>query len=198
MVDLPDTYSLTANSPEELVAREFIIREQPDVVVALVDAAILERSLYLVAELVSLPAPVIVGLNMMDVARQEGLQIDAQKLEAAMGVRVVPMSATHNVGVRELIEAIGQAVRGEYVYAPQRPEIRADHAEVLAEIERLVTEWVPQPYPPDWVALKLLEGDEEITRLMHAHLPAEQWEAAHEVLKNHEDALVAVASGRYE
>lgn len=198
LVDLPGTYSLTANSAEEVIAREFIVRERPDVVVALVDAAILERSLYLVAELVSLPAPVIVGLNMMDVAQQEGLQIDAQKLESAMGVRVVPMSATHNVGVRELVEAIGQAVHGEYVYTPHRPEIRADHAQVLAEIERLVSPWVPSPYPPDWVALKLLEGDEEITRLMQQHLPAEQWEAVHNVLKNHEDALVAVASGRYD
>lgn len=198
LVDLPGTYSLTANSAEEVIAREFIVRERPDVVVALVDAAILERSLYLVAELVSLPAPVIVGLNMMDVAQQEGLQIDAQKLEAAMGVRVVPMSAAHSIGVRELVEAVGEAVRGEYVYVPRRPEIRADHAEVLVEIERLVTEWVPQPYPPDWVALKLLEGDEEITRLMQAHLPAERWEAVHNILKRHEDALVAVASGRYE
>jgi len=198
LVDLPGTYSLTANSPEELVAREFIIRERPDVVVALVDAAILERSLYLVAELVALPAPVIVGLNMMDVAQQEGMQIDPQKLEATLGVRVVPMSASHNVGVRELVEAIGQAARGDYIYTPKRPEIRADHAEVLAEITRLVTEWVPQPYPPDWVALKLLEGDEEITRLMQAHLPAERWEAVHDILKAHEDALVAVASGRYE
>lgn len=198
LVDLPGTYSLTANSPEELVTREFIIRERPDVVVALVDAAILERSLYLVAELVALPAPVIIGLNMMDVAQQEGMQIDAQRLEAEMGVRVVPMSATHNVGVRELVEAIGQATRGDYIYTPKRPEIRADHAEVLAGITRLVTEWVPQPFPPDWVALKLLEGDEEITRLMQEHLPAERWEAVHDILKAHEDALVAVASGRYE
>ncbi|MCX7681688.1 MAG: ferrous iron transport protein B [Anaerolineae bacterium] len=198
LVDLPGTYSLTANSAEEVIAREFIVREKPDVVVALVDAAILERSLYLVAELVSLPAPVIVGLNMMDVAHQEGLEIDVQKLEAALGVRVVPMSAAHNVGVRELVEAVDQAVRGEYLYAPRRPAIRADHAEVLAEIERLVSPWTPSPYPPHWVALKLLEGDEEITRLMQAHLPAEQWETVHKILKAHEDALVAVASGRYE
>ena len=75
LVDLPGTYSLTANSPEEVIAREFILREQPDVVVALVNASNLERSLYLVAELVTLPAPVVVALNMMDVAAQEGLCI---------------------------------------------------------------------------------------------------------------------------
>ena len=68
LVDLPGTYSLTANSPEEVIAREFILREQPDVVVAVVSAANLERSLYLVAELICLPAPLVVALNMMDVA----------------------------------------------------------------------------------------------------------------------------------
>src|SRR5574340_1697478 len=72
LVDLPGTYSLTANSPEEVIAREFIVREQPDVVVAVVSAANLERSLYLLAELLALHAPVVVALNMMDVARQEG------------------------------------------------------------------------------------------------------------------------------
>ena len=72
IVDLPGTYSLTANSLEEVIARDYIIKERPDVVVAVVDAAILERSLYLVAELLPLPAPVIVGLNMIDVADREG------------------------------------------------------------------------------------------------------------------------------
>src|ERR1700690_1383486 len=84
LVDLPGTYSLTANSPEEVIAREFILREQPDVVIAVVNAANLERSLYLVAELVTLPAPVIVALNMMDVASQEGLCIEPQVLEAGL------------------------------------------------------------------------------------------------------------------
>jgi ferrous iron transport protein B len=113
LVDLPGTYSLTANSAEEVVAREFIIREQPDVVLVLVDAAILERSLYLVAELVSLPAPVIVGLNMIDVAEQEGMQIEPDVLAAALGVPVVPMIATKNIGVRELVETVDQVASGK-------------------------------------------------------------------------------------
>jgi ferrous iron transport protein B len=198
LVDLPGTYSLTANSVEEVIAREFIIRDRPDVVVALVDAAILERSFYLVAEILSLPVRVIVALNMMDVAQQEGFRIEPEVLEAALGVKVVPMVAAKNIGVRELLEGIDEVAHDDYTYAPKRPEIRADHQEVLDEIERLVEGCVPEPYPQDWVALKLLEGDREITRMMQECLSGEQWDRVHDVLRAHDDALVAVASGRYE
>jgi ferrous iron transport protein B len=197
-VDLPGTYSLTANSTEEVVAREFIIRERPDVVVAVVDAATLERSLYLVAELVSLPAPVIVGLNMMDVARQEGVHIEPEVLEAAMAVQVVPMVASKNIGTRNLVKAIGAAADGDYVYAPKRPEVRADHQELLAKIGTLIAGYVPAPYPQEWVALKLFEGDQEVTRMMEGCMPTELWGEIQDVLRAHDDALVAVASGRYE
>jgi ferrous iron transport protein B len=198
LVDLPGTYSLTANSAEEVIAREFIIRERPDVVVAMVDAAILERSLYLVAELLPLGASVIVGLNMIDVAEQEGFHIEPQVLEAALGARVVPMVASKNIGVRELVAAIDAAMRGECTYKPTLPEIRADHQAVLAQIGELIAGCVPEPYPSDWVALKLLEGDREVTEMMQACLPAERWQEVHDVLRAHDDALVAVASGRYE
>jgi ferrous iron transport protein B len=198
LVDLPGTYSLTANSAEEVVAREFIIRERPDVVVALVDAALLERSLYLVAELVPMPAPVIVALNMMDVAQQEGFEIEPEVLEAALGVPVVPMVATRSEGVRTLLETVDHVAHGEFPYAPKPPHIRADHREVLEEIKALIDDRVPDPYPHAWVALKLLEGDREVTQMMQDCLSEEQWEAVHDVLRAHDDALVAVASGRYE
>jgi ferrous iron transport protein B len=198
LVDLPGTYSLTANSSEEVIAREFIIRERPDVVVALVDAAILERSLYLVAELVTLPAPVVVGLNMIDVAEQEGVHIEPEVLEAALGIPVVPMIATRNIGMRELLETVDRVAKGEIVCNPKPPQIRQDHQEVLEQIEELITGCVPAPYPQQWVTLKLLEGDQEVTAMMQKCLTASQWEAVHDVLRAHDDALVAVASGRYE
>jgi ferrous iron transport protein B len=198
LVDLPGTYSLTANSAEEVIAREFIVRERPDVVVAMVDAAILERSLYLVAELLPLGAPVVVGLNMIDVAEQEGFHIEPEVLEAALGAKVVPMVASKNVGVRELVAAVDEVARGDREYAPKLPEIRADHRAVLDEIGELLEGCVPAPYPQDWVALKLLEGDREITEMMRECLPEERWRAVQDVLRAHDDALVAVASGRYE
>jgi ferrous iron transport protein B len=198
LVDLPGTYSLTANSPEEQVARDYIIRERPDVVVVVVDAAILERSLYLLAEIMHLPVPVILGLNMVDVARQQGLRIDPKVLEAALGIPVVPMVASRNQGVRELLQQVVAVVRGEVVPAPNRPAIREDHQAVLSKLLELAGPYIPAPYPPGWVALKLLEGDREITRLVREQLPAEVWTAVEAILHEHEDAVLAVAGGRYD
>jgi ferrous iron transport protein B len=198
LVDLPGTYSLTANSPEEIIAREFVLREQPDLVVAVVNAANLERSLYLVAELIALSSPLVVALNMMDVAAQEGIQVEPEVLETALGVPVVPMTATRSTGARELIRIVQETLDGHGLGAPHPPEIRTDHRAVLAEVSRHIAGHVPQPYPADWVALKLLEGDSEITRTMQTALPPEKWVAVQTVLREHDDALLAIASGRYE
>ena len=198
LIDLPGTYSLSANSPEEVIARDFIITERPDVVIAIINAASLERTLYLVAELLPLPAPLVVGLNMIDVAQQEHLEIDPQVLEAALRVPVVPMVASKNQGVRELFDAVDEVVRHQEGYAPNIPEIREDHHEVLAELEDLIQDAVPPPYPHDWIALKLFEGDQVITGMIQESLSPDKWEAVHDILVEHDDGMMAVASGRYE
>jgi ferrous iron transport protein B len=119
-------------------------------------------------------------------------------LEAALGIPVVPIVATRNEGIHDLVEAIDGLVRDPLRYAPRRPEVREDHRAVLAEIETLISGYVPSPYPTQWVALKLLEGDGEMTRMARGQLPAERWEQVHDVLRQHEDAVLAVAGGRYE
>ncbi len=198
VVDLPGTYSLTANSLEERIARDYIIKEKPDVVVAMVNAASLERNLYLVAELLPLPVPVIVALNMVDVAESEGMKVEPHVLEAALGVPVVPMVATKGRGVKLLLEEIDRLVEGEVDYLPHRPQIREDHLEVVEGIESLVNPYVPDPYPRRWVALKLLEGDAEITEMMRERMKEDTWQKVHAILHQHEDGVVAVASGRYD
>lgn len=198
LIDLPGTYSLTANSEEERVARDFIVRERPDVVIAVVDAAILERSLYLLAELLLLPAPVILALNMVDVAAQEGIHVEPAVLQAALGIPVVPMSAAHGRGLVELLEAVRQLLAGEVSYQPKQPTIRSDHEMVLSQLLSLVAPHVPQPYPTEWVALKLLEGDDEITAVMQAQLPPAIWSEVHALLHKHEDAILDIAGARYE
>ncbi len=115
IVDLPGTYSLTANSPEELIAREYILTQRPDVIVAIVDAAILERSLYLVAELVQLGVPLVVGLNMIDVATQNGTRIDTAKLSEAIGVPVIDLIAAKKIGIDQLVQATIQAARSSAI-----------------------------------------------------------------------------------
>jgi ferrous iron transport protein B len=198
LVDLPGTYSLTANSPEEVIAREFILREQPAVVVAVVSAANLERSLYLVAELLSLDTPVVVAMNMMDVAEQEGIHVEPKVLEAALGIPVIPMTASKAVGVRELLWVVQEVVSGKRTLKPHIPEVQQDHREVLATIKSLIKGSIPTPYPENWVALKLLEGDAEVSRMIQVELSTSNWEAVQIVLRAHDDAYMAVASGRYE
>ena len=89
LVDLPGTYSLTANSEEERIARDYLIREKPDLVIAIVNAAALERNLYLIAELLALDVPLVVGLNMIDVAEQHGIHVEPHVLSAALGLPVI-------------------------------------------------------------------------------------------------------------
>ncbi len=198
VVDLPGTYSLTAASPEELIARDYVIRERPDVVIVIINAASLERNLYLVAEMLALPAPLVLGLNMVDVARQEGFEVDADVLSAAIGIPVVPMVAARGIGVHDLVDAAIDVVRHGPQKEPNRPQVREDHQEVVAKLDALVADYVPEAYPVDWIALKLFEGDAEISRIMAEATPADVWTEVQATLRQHEDAIIAVASGRYE
>jgi ferrous iron transport protein B len=196
LVDLPGTYSLTANSEEERITRNYLLHEKPDVVIVIVNAATLERNLYLVAELLCMPVPVIVGLNMLDVAERTGIRVEAHVLQAALGLPVVPLIASRNQGIRELMAAAVFLAENPQGYTPSRPEMRAEHRPVLAEIRNLLGEKIPL-YPPKWVATKLLEGDVEITNLVRQSAP-EVWEQISELLLQHEGAYLDVAGGRYE
>jgi ferrous iron transport protein B len=198
ITDLPGTYSLTANSEEERLARNFIITEKPDLVIAVVDAATLERNLYLVAELLLLQTPLILALNMIDVAEQEGIHVEPKVLESALGVPVVAMAATRGQGVDELRDVVVKMIAGEYDYQPRRPTILAAHQAVQDELIEIIHKYVPGDYPQDWVALKLLEGDEELTGIMKNSMPPEAWENVHTLLYKHEDAILDIAGGRYE
>jgi ferrous iron transport protein B len=197
LVDLPGTYSLTANSEEERITRDFIIREKPDVVIAIVNAAMLERNLYLVAELLALDVPFVLGLNMVDVANQQGLRIEVNVLEAALRVPVVPVIASKNQGLFELIDAAQNLAESPIPLAPNRPDIRPEHRPVLEEIRSLIIGQVPQPYHVDWVALKLLEGDSEVMEMVEQAAPR-AWPRIQTLLSQHEDAILDITGGRYE
>ncbi len=198
LVDLPGTYSLSANSEEERIARDYLIRERPDAAIAVVNAAALERNLYLVAELLALGQPLVVGLNMIDVAAQHGIHVEPHVLQAALGIPVIPIIASKNQGVKELIEAAAEMARRPQDWTPVRPTIRPEHEPVLAAVRDLIAGHTPAPYPEDWIALKLLEGDAEITALMQSALPEDRWQQLHALLRQHEDAYLDIAGGRYE
>lgn len=198
IVDLPGTYSLTANSEEERIARDFIVHEAPDVIMMIADASALERNLYLLSELLALPVPVVLGLNMMDVAGNQGIHIEPHILEAALGLPVIPLVATKNQGVSQLIMAAERVAHEPAGFRPTRPEIAGPHREVLAQVRTLLNAHVPGPYSVDWIALKLLEGDMEITEKAQSWLPENIWSSIGHLLRAHEGAVLDVASSRYD
>jgi ferrous iron transport protein B len=106
VVDLPGTYSLTAFSPEEVIARDFVINQKPDVVVTVLDSANLERNLYLAVQVLELGVRVIAVLNMLDVAESRGIKVDFEQLSRSMGVPVVKTVASKGEGIEKLIEEI--------------------------------------------------------------------------------------------
>jgi ferrous iron transport protein B len=198
LVDLPGTYSLTANSPEEVIAREYILREKPAVVIAVISAANLERSLYLVSELVSLPVPVVVALNMMDVAAREGVKVDAVELEKALNLPVVAITATQAIGVKELLHvAIGYSTSREQC-KPNKPEMPPRIIKAKEDIAVVIKGHVPIVYPADWISLKLLEGDTEITQTIDGSLSEDSRKQLQSVLRENDNAMVQIASSRYD
>jgi len=197
LVDLPGTYSLTAASEEERIARNFILHEKPDLVVAIVNATNLERGLYLVAELLSLPSPVIIALNMMDIAEEAGFSIEPKVLETAIGIPVVPMSAAKGLGVTELMETIVQFRENKLPYHPQKPLILPAHQKELDDVMGLLDGVSLEGLPLRWVAVKLLEGDEEVTSKVKVLLRPEVWQKVERVLYTHEDAILDIAGARY-
>jgi ferrous iron transport protein B len=106
VVDLPGSYSLAAYSPEEIITRDFIINERPSLVVTVLDAANLERNLYLTIQVLELGAPVVIALNMSDVARERGITIDVEALSQELGAPVVSTVANQGEGIEDLKEAI--------------------------------------------------------------------------------------------
>jgi ferrous iron transport protein B len=109
LVDLPGIYSLTSESAEEAIAKDYILEEMPDVIINIVDATSLERNLYLTTQLVQMKVPVVVALNMMDALGEVGLSIDTEKLRSLLGVPVVPISASRGDGIKALLDAVAQA-----------------------------------------------------------------------------------------
>ena len=164
VVDLPGTYSLTAYSLEELVARNFLIGERPDVVVDVVDAANLERNLYLAVQLLELGVPLVISLNMVDVAEQRGMKIDAGKLAELLGVPVVPTVARAGKGVDELLEAAAQVGLSRPDWKPLIISYGSDLDLGLEEMARLLEGSSPRHglLSARWLALKVLEGDREV------------------------------------
>jgi len=165
VVDLPGVYSLTAYSLDEVIARNFVVEEKPDVVVDIVDASNLERNLYLAIQLLEMGAWLIIALNMMDQADSRGYVIDVPRLSQLMGVPVVPMAANRNRGTEELLREIVNVAEKKTQVKGLRIEYGREVEKEIANLEKLISQTeLSQNYSPRWLAVKLLEEDEEIIR----------------------------------
>ena len=208
VTDLPGTYSLTAYSIEEIVARDFLVNEKPNVVVNIVDASNLERNLYLTCQFMELGVPVIIALNMIDVAQNRGIDIDDSKLEKLMRAPVVPIIARTGKGVERLLDKIVQ------VRQDRRKQWRPLHLSYGEDLDRVLEDMVPlieegrlltDTYPARWTGLKILENDDQIldkamqTNLDLAHTLVTKSESVTRHLQTTVDAYpeAVIADHRY-
>ncbi|MGE4558034.1 MAG: ferrous iron transport protein B [Desulfovibrionaceae bacterium] len=168
IVDLPGAYSLTSYTPEELVARNMVLDERPDVVIDVLNAAALERNLYLAVQFMELGVPVVLVLNMMDEVRAAGMTIDKAKLSRLINAPVVETVAKHGVGKEELLrQAMELAKQQDGTWKPLNISYGPDLDHALKDMVALIQEsdFLTHRYPAQWLALKYLEGDEEVLEI---------------------------------
>ncbi|TET69072.1 MAG: ferrous iron transport protein B [Candidatus Aminicenantes bacterium] len=205
VIDLPGTYSLTAYSLEELVARDFVIKEKPDVVIDIVDASNLKRNLYLTTQFKELGAKVVIALNMSDLAKKSGLNIDVKMMSQLLGARVVPTVGNKNQGMKELLEAVVKTAEDK-TGLEEHPIVYGK--EVDPEVEKIQDIISKDPnlrsqYNPKWLAIKLLEGDSEVIKVIEKSPVCNEIQQAANMSKNYiqyhigEDAETLIADQRY-
>lgn len=163
LVDLPGTYSLLSASPDEEVARTFLLFGQPDVTVIVADATCMERNLNLVLQVLQITRRAVLCLNLMDEARAHGIEVDVRNLARDLGVPVIPCAARSGEGIPELIKEISIMAASTINPPPRRLPLEVPGLRLaLDRLEAGLQEVFPRLPQPRWVALRLLEGDREI------------------------------------
>ncbi|MBW8002281.1 MAG: ferrous iron transport protein B [Planctomycetes bacterium] len=200
-VDLPGTYSLTAYSIEEIVARNFIVDEHPDVVVDIVDSSNLERNLYLAVQLMEMNVPLVLAFNMSDLAKSKGMSFDIEQLSQLLEAAIVPMTANKKEGINELLQAV---VKTAEAPKKQRTHTIQYGKEIEEELEKIQNTLDSEhdlvtKYGSRWLALKLLEHDKEIWEKGHNKevLHAVKNSTEHLKIVFDDDPQIMIADRRY-
>ena len=199
-IDLPGTYSLTARSLDELVARNVIVNDNPDVIVNVLDASNLERNLYLAAQLLELEKPMVIALNMSDVAEDMGIKYDLKKMAEMTGATIVSTVGRTNIGTKELLEATVSVAASQ-----KAPGVTINYGDLLeGKIAELVEELQKAgtvTYPLRWVAVKLLEKDADVIgkvmRFENTEAVIEKAKAIREEIKDQVDLDVVFQEYRH-
>ena len=164
LTDLPGTYSLTAYSIEEVVTRDFLTSKKPDVVINIVDASNLERNLYLTTQFLEMGVPLIIALNMMDVAKDRGIEVRFQKLSELLGVTVVPIIARTGKGTNELIEEALKVADSDKQWDSSDISYGEELDEAIMDIMSIIedTSFLQEEYHSRFTAIKYLEHDDQM------------------------------------
>jgi ferrous iron transport protein B len=196
VIDLPGIYSLSTYSIEEVVSREYIAVEQPDVIINVVDASSLERNLAFTIQLLELEPRIVIALNQIDIAEAKGILIYPDELSVALGIPVVPTVAVKGAGLTELVKTVIESSE-----KPSAKPIRygAEIEESFGKIQGELK--IDTPYPRRWVAVKLLEGDDKIEEIVYSVQPelrrlVDEEKAYIEDIHGHEISSV-ITSERY-
>ena len=166
LVDLPGIYSLSPNSMEEIVSRDFIIKEKPDAIINIVDGTNLERNLYLTIQLLELEVPMIIALNMMDEVERKGDRIDCRVLSRELGIPVIPISARTGKGVDDLVTSAQKLIQAVHTQFHEGFNLEPDdlYDDYTHSFHHRIGEII-EPYMDKselsrhWAEIKLLEGD---------------------------------------
>ncbi|RJS78824.1 ferrous iron transport protein B [Candidatus Bathyarchaeota archaeon] len=206
IIDLPGIYSLSTFSMEEIVSRDYIAVEKPDIIINVVDASALERNLYFTLQLLELGAPIIIDLNQVDFAAKKGIRINFERLSEILGVPVVPTIATTGTGIDQMLSKAIAVVEGREKIKPLKVRYGKEIEKRVEALRKMVNAKLPQLceiYPSRWVAVKLLERDADVAGKV------KNYESGMEVLKyaeklaveleriHGESSPVIIASERY-
>lgn len=214
VIDLPGTYSLTAYSPDEVVARNVIIYDKPDLIVNVVDASNIERNLYLTAQLKELEIPIILVLNMIDVAEANGLKFNYTVLSNLIGLRIVKTIGTKNQGTEAILHAVVQMIEGKLNIGDRAIKYNNNIETEISKIQNLLLfcnedaqdKKLEKLFPirlARWIAIKLLENDSEvkqkISTLTDAAIIMEQVNKSRTTLtkQSNDDPEMLIVDGRY-
>ena len=199
-IDLPGTYSLTARSLDELVARNVIVNDNPDVIVNVLDASNLERNLYLAAQLLELEKPMVIALNMSDVAEDMGIKYDLKKMAEMTGATIVSTVGRTNIGTKDLLEATISVAASQ-----KAPGVTINYGDLLegkiSELVELLKQAGTVTYPLRWIAVKLLEKDADVIgkvmRFDNTEAVIQKAEAIREEIKDQVDLDVVFQEYRH-
>lgn len=200
LVDLPGIYSLSPYTSEEVVTRDFILKDHPALIVNIVDATNIERNLYLSLQLMELNTPMVIALNMMDEVIESGNSIDVEKLSRHLSIPVVPISASKNEGIDELIRVIKKEIK-DNEQAVHLDFCKGEVHRAIHSIAHIIEDHANEAgYPTRFAATKLVEGDAPMQQALHLH--QDDLDIIEKIVESMEDALgtdreAALADMRY-